>query len=70
VRLYLEIDPEKVEIDDTLIEMYEHSGTEYYIFKNDVQLRAVWVKDSYECYISGELTVDTIKTMIKSIGKG
>ena len=70
VRSYLEIDPEKVEIDDALLEIYEKSGTEYYIFKNDLRLHAVWIKGSYECYISGELTVEEIKTMIDSIGKG
>lgn len=70
VRSYLETDPEKVEIDDALLEIYEVSGTKFYIFKNDTEFRATWVKDSYECYISGELTVDTIKTMINSIGKG
>lgn len=70
VRSYMDIEPEKVEIDDTLLEIYKVSGTEYYIFKNDLQLRAVWIKGSYECYISGELTVEEIKTMIDSIGKG
>lgn len=70
VRSYLEIDPEKIEVNDTLLEIYELSGIKYYIFQNDDQLRAAWVKDSYECYISGELTVDTLKTMINSIGKG
>ena len=70
VRSYLDGDPEKVEVNETLLEIYELSGMEYYIFRNDTQLRAVWVNDSCECYISGELTVDTLKAMINSIGKG
>ena len=63
-------DPAFVEIGEDLLEIYEVSGIEYYIFPNDQQLRAVWIKDSYECYISGELTVEEIKEMIDSIGKG
>ena len=70
VRSYLEGDQEIVEINDDLLEIYEVDGIEYHIFSNNQQLRAVWKIDSYVCYISGELTVDTIKTMIDSIGKG
>lgn len=70
VRSYLEEDKELVEINDTLLEIYEVSGKEYHIFENMGQLRALWSKDSYECYISGELTIEEIKMMIDSIGKG
>ena len=70
VRSYLEGNPEKVEVNEELVEVYKVAGSEYYIFFNNRQLRAVWIKDSYECYISGELTLEEIKTMINSIGKG
>ena len=70
VRSYINTDPEKIEIGPDLLEVYEASGIEYYIFDNHEQLRAVWIKDSYECFISGELTVAEIKMMIDSIGKG
>ena len=70
VQSYLSSDSEKVEINEELLEIYEVSGTEYYIFSNMDQMRVVWVKDSYECYISGELTVEEAKMMIDSIGKG
>lgn len=70
VRSYLEGNPEKVEVNDTLLETYENAGITYYIFENLDQLRAVWLKDSYECYISGGLSMEDIKTMINSIGKG
>lgn len=70
VRSYLMGNPEKIEINDMLLEVYEASGIECYIFENAEQLRAVWTKDSHECYISGELTIEEIKTMIDSIGKG
>lgn len=70
VTSYLTADPEKVEINEELLEVYESSGTEYYIFANVEQYRTVWIKDSYECYISGDLTIEEIKMMIDSIGKG
>lgn len=70
VQAYMEADPEKVEINEELLEVYEASGVEYYIFSNLDQLRAVWIVDFYECYISGELTIEEIKMMIDSIGKG
>lgn len=70
VRSYIDSDPEKVEVNEDLLEICEAAGIEYYIFANNGQHRAVWVKDSYECYISGDLTIDEIKTMIDSVGKG
>ena len=70
VQAYLSGDPEKVEINEELLEVYEVSGIEYYIFSNFEQLCAVWIVDSYECYITGELTIEEMKMMIDSIGKG
>ncbi len=70
VRSHLGGEPEKVEIDEDLKEIYVRDGREYYIFTNNFQLRTVWIDGSYECYISGGMTVDEIKTMINSIGKG
>lgn len=70
VKSFIAEDPEKVEINEDLIEIYESSGIEYYIFANMDQKQAVWIRDSYECYISGDLTVEEIKSMIDSIGKG
>ena len=70
VRSFLGIEPEKIEVNETLVEIYRQSDMEYYIFQNNVQLRAVWGSDSTECYISGELSMDEIKNMINSIGKG
>lgn len=61
---------EWVEKSTEALEIYEADGTNYYIFANNEQLTAAWTKDSYECYISGELTVEEMKMMIDSIGKG
>lgn len=62
--------PEQIEQSDELIEIYNHAGIDYYIFSNYDQLRAVWINESFECYISGPLTVSEIKQIIDSIGKG
>lgn len=70
IQSFLTSDSENIEIDDTLIQIYESNGVEYYIFLNMDQIRAVWTIDSYECYISGELPIEEMKTMIDSIRKG
>ena len=70
IQSYIDADPEKIEINGDPLEIYEVSGIEYYIYKNDESYRTAWTKDSYECYISGDLTIEEIKTMIESIGKG
>lgn len=70
VRSYMEADPERIEKSEDLIEIYSVAGIDYYIFANHNQTRAVWIIDSHECYISGELTIDEMKAMIDSIGKG
>ena len=70
VKLYLDSDPQQIEQSDSLVETYESEGIIYYIFSDYNQLRAVWIRENYECYISGELTPEEIKAMIDSIEKG
>lgn len=67
---YIDVDPEKIEITDDLIEIYEFNDTEYYIFSNLDQYRAIWMTESYECNISGDISIEELKEMINSIGKG
>ena len=67
---YLDSAPTQIEQSDVLIEIYTWEGMDYYLFDNGVQLQAVWVKDSYECYISGPLNLLEMKEMINSIEKG
>lgn len=67
---YLAGFPEQVEQSDDLLEIYTHAGIDYYIFSNYDQLRAVWINENFECYISGPLTVSEIKQIIDSIEKG
>jgi len=67
IKQYLDSDPQQVEQSDSLIEEYESNGTVYYIFADNINLQAVWINENYECYISGPLTIDEIKSMIDSI---
>lgn len=70
VRDYLDKIPVYAEQSDGLVGEYEASGITYYLFENNEQARAVWILDSYECYISGDITIDELKMMIDSIKKG
>lgn len=70
VRSYLQGDPDKVEVNGDILEIYEVSGVQYYIFSNMEQIRAIWVVDSYQCNISGNVSLEEIKMMIDSIGEG
>ena len=62
--------PTFVEQSDGLVEEYVVSGITYYIFANNNQVRATWLNDSYECDISGDVTIEELKKMIDSIQKG
>ena len=70
VRDYLDGDPVYVEQREGLVEEYEALGVTYYLFSNQDQNRAVWLYESYECDISGEVTIEELKKMIDSIQKG
>ena len=70
VREYLDGKPHYVEQSAGLVEEYEVAEITYYLFENYEIVRAVWLYDSYECDISGEVTIDEIKKMIDSIQKG
>jgi len=69
IQAYIRSDPEVIEINDEPHEIYKANGIEAYIFSNNQQLCAAWINDSYECIVSGELTIEEIKAMIDSIGK-
>ena len=67
---YLDSDPTQIEQSDSALEVYECAGVKYYIIEDNEQLRAAWIRDSFECYISGPLSIDELKKMIESIEKG
>ena len=70
IRDYLDKSPVYVEQSGGLVEEYERSGIVYYLVENNERIHAVWIVDSYECKITGDLTIDTLKMMIDSIEKG
>ncbi len=62
--------PVYVEQSEGLVEEYEATGITYYLFENNKRTQAVWIVDSFECHILGDLTIDELKLMIDSIEKG
>ena len=70
VQDYFDRNPVYVEQSEGLVEEYEVSGITYYLFKNNKRTQVEWIVDSFECRITGELTIDELKTMINSIEKG
>lgn len=70
VQSFISSRPEQIEMSDDFFDIYPSSGTDYYLFTNVNHNRAAWLTDSYECYISGDLSIEELKLMIDSIGKG
>lgn len=70
VQIHTAIHQQSVEIEEDILEVYISNGTEFFIFENMEQIQVLWVKDSYECTISGDISIDDAKEMIDSIGKG
>lgn len=67
---YIKQSPIYVEQSEGLTEEYEVSGNTYYLFSNLEHNRAVWLYESYECDVSGDVTIEELKLMIDSIQKG
>ena len=70
VRFYEGKDPERIETNEEYVETYIAHGIEYFIYDNNGWISAAWIRDSYEGYISGEITIEEIELMIDSIPKG
>ncbi|MGN0166980.1 MAG: DUF4367 domain-containing protein [Acetatifactor sp.] len=70
VQTYTSFKQQNIEIEEEIVEIYNSEGIDYYIFENAEQLRAVWISDSFECIISGNISLEDIKIMIDSVGKG
>ena len=70
VQTYLIEDFQKLEIEEGYSDIYTVAGIDYYIFDNKDQVQVVWIIDTYECNISGDLSIDEAKEMINSIKKG
>ena len=70
VQFFLLGRPERIEKSADYQETYHKNRIDFYIFTNHNQTRAMWIIDTYECSISGELSVAETKAMIDSIWKG
>ena len=70
VRTHLVADMQNNEIENDPIEIYPHEGMEFYIFQNVDQLFVTWKAEPYECIISGDVSIDEVKTMVDSIRRG
>ena len=70
VQNYLDKDFLKVESNQDYSEIYSVGKQDYYIFNNNKQNQAIWIVGSYECTISGNLSIEEIKLMIDSIKEG
>lgn len=67
VRSHLDGNPEQIEQGegDSKVEVID--GVEYFYFTNYDQNRVAWINGSYECYISGDVTVEQLEEMVNSI---
>ena len=63
-------DSSNVEIEEEPLEISEISGIKYYFFVNSNQLQVIWFDNSYECIISGDLSIEDAKKMVSSIERG
>ena len=70
VQNYLTEDFIKLETNQDYSEIYSVGEQDYYILNNNQRNQAVWIVGSYECTISGNLSIEEIKLMIDSIKKG
>lgn len=70
VRSFLQSESEHIEQSKSAEEVYSINGTSFYLFNDNNQVRAAWVKDQYECYITGRISITELKQMIDSIPKG
>jgi len=67
IRQTFGVEPEQVEKNDSLLEIYAANDINYYIFSNTETLQAAWVMGEFECQIIGRITIDEMKAMIDSI---
>lgn len=67
VRSYLSGRPEQIEQGDGYTDKKIVNEIEYHYFSNMDQNRVAWINGSYECYISGDVTVEQLEKMVDSI---
>lgn len=69
IKTYIPADSGKIEV-DVPVDMYEKNGNVYYIFSNLNQLQVIWIDETYECIVFGNVSFEEAKAMIDSIERG
>lgn len=67
VHSFIDTDSSRLEIDTSSMDMYVYNNIEFYFFKNMDEHQVIWILDSYECSITGDVSIDDMKLMIESI---
>ena len=67
IRQTIGVEPEQIEKNDELLEIYTVDSVEYYIFSNTETLQTTWILGEIECQIIGKITIEEMKAMIDSI---
>lgn len=67
IRQVIGPNPQQIEKNEDLIEIYSADGVDYYIFSNDKYMQTTWIVGAYECIIIGKLTIEDMKKVIDSI---
>lgn len=70
IRSLMDTDHELIEVNNDLVEIYTTAGIDFYIFSNMDNMQVIWSNGSYECRITGDVTIDEIKVIVDSIGIG
>ena len=70
IKDYLNKHVQQIEKGEDFFDVYQIDGINYYIFNNQIQYHAVWITDSCECYISGDMALEELYKMLDSIKGG
>lgn len=70
IKDYLNKHVQQIEKGKDFFDVYQIDGTDYHIFNNQIQYHAVWITDSCECYISGDMALEELYKMLDSIKGG
>lgn len=67
IKSYVDKYVQQIEKGENLLEVYTINGIDVFVFNNYELYYACWIIDNYECYISGDLTLDNLYMILKSI---
>lgn len=70
VQSHLASDPIHIEQDKAFTDVYVVAEKTYFLFTDVNTSQAAWIDGSYECYITGVISIDEIKLMLDSIKEG